>query len=414
MGGRHSRPGRQNQQQQDNQQQTYPRPTVYQQGPPQGHYYGHDAHYSAHPPFYPSQYFGPGRPPYVHHPFPPPPVPAQYPGSRMPSNVYPTQPRLPQPERELTQTATIRNSVNLKKVSLKLVPVNGDSNKLAVCFEFDASQPASVTTFFMVTEDPETACKLMTERQPPSAPVIYETGLNNKYPPDLVEPNSVIDVTGMDDITLATCDRDKETYPLVIRLETIIEKENLEGFKLTDLQPGAPQKLCVQSQTTYAVILRDDEGKLIPKVVKQKIWVKGVSYELQEIYGMEHSAAALKNKEAQSLEDSEERLCVICLVNERDTTVLPCRHMCMCHECAQELRRQTSKCPICRNHVDSLLHIKMQKGGPAPSSPNGGVPPLSAATPALNQENSQVTPIGAARSGQDQAAKVSGVTVHAL
>lgn len=33
--------------------------------------------------------------------------------------------------------------------------------------------------------------------------------------------------------------------------------------------------------------------------------------------------------------EAEDRLCVICLVNERDTTVLPCRHMCMCHECAQ-------------------------------------------------------------------------------
>ena len=29
--------------------------------------------------------------------------------------------------------------------------------------------------------------------------------------------------------------------------------------------------------------------------------------------------------------EAEDRLCVICLVNERDTTVLPCRHMCMCH-----------------------------------------------------------------------------------
>ena len=57
----------------------------------------------------------------------------------------------------------------------------------------------------------------------------------------------------------------------------------------------------------------------------------------------------------------EERLCVICLVNDRNTTVLPCRHMCMCNECAQELRKQTSRCPICRNHVESLLHIKMQK-----------------------------------------------------
>ncbi len=36
-----------------------------------------------------------------------------------------------------------------------------------------------------------------------------------------------------------------------------------------------------------------------------------------------------------TLEENEERLCVICLVNERDTTVLPCRHLCMCHDCAQ-------------------------------------------------------------------------------
>jgi hypothetical protein len=44
---------------------------------------------------------------------------------------------------------------------------------------------------------------------------------------------AVIDVTGIDDIALASCDRDKETYPLVIRLESIIEKENIEGYRLT-------------------------------------------------------------------------------------------------------------------------------------------------------------------------------------
>lgn len=64
-------------------------------------------------------------------------------------------------------------------------------------------------------------------------------------------------------------------------------------------------------------------------------------------------------------EQEEERNCVICMVNARDTTVLPCRHMCMCHDCAHELRKQTSKCPICRNHVESLLHIRMVRAFPA-------------------------------------------------
>lgn len=40
--------------------------------------------------------------------------------------------------------------------------------------------------------------------------------------------------------------------------------------------------------------------------------------------------------------------CVICLAAERTTTVLPCRHMCMCRECALALKTRTNKCPICR------------------------------------------------------------------
>ena len=57
--------------------------------------------------------------------------------------------------------------------------------------------------------------------------------------------------------------------------------------------------------------------------------------------------------------------CVICMTNRKDTTVLPCRHMCMCSECADALRHRTNKCPICRNPIESLLHIKMQNRGQA-------------------------------------------------
>jgi hypothetical protein len=40
--------------------------------------------------------------------------------------------------------------------------------------------------------------------------------------------------------------------------------------------------------------------------------------------------------------------CVICLTDARDTTVIPCRHMCLCYECALQLRLNTNRCPICR------------------------------------------------------------------
>ena len=58
-----------------------------------------------------------------------------------------------------------------------------------------------------------------------------------------------------------------------------------------ELRPGAPQNAWIQSQTTCAVLVKDEDGKWQPKVVKQKIWVEGVCYELQEIYGMESGPA---------------------------------------------------------------------------------------------------------------------------
>mgnify|MGYP001810807758 CR=1 FL=1 len=158
-------------------------------------------------------------------------------------------------------------------------------------------------------------------------------------------------------------------------------------------RPGGEQQAWVQSQTTFAVLHREEDGSYAVRSLKQKIWVEGVSYELQvgvaatsgagrtesagwpalggkrigpaggragaarptcgsgtwcgvqtdpvprtvwllsrvpaplqEIYGLEQSVAAARGSPADD-PDNEERLCVICLVNERDTTVLPCRHM---------------------------------------------------------------------------------------
>ena len=49
------------------------------------------------------------------------------------------------------------------------------------------------------------------------------------------------------------------------------------------------------------------------------------------------------------------------MTDPRDTTVLPCRHMSMCSECAKVLRMQSNKCPICRTSIESLLQIKVSR-----------------------------------------------------
>ncbi|EFN57168.1 hypothetical protein CHLNCDRAFT_143545 [Chlorella variabilis] len=322
------------------------------------------------------QYYPPQPQPYMNNgqmyggwrpPYPPQQYPAlmqQHPSGRMPppppgGAAAPGAGPAPGPSQELTQTATIRNAVNLKKNTLEAVPIPGTPNKLAITFTFDASQPCAVTTFVAATEEPARACRLTPAKQEAAPPLFYEKGLGLKFPGSAPEgAQHVIDMGLYDEAALFAAGRD--TFPLVVRLETVTDKGRREGRTLQELSPGAEQQPWVQSQTTFAVLHREEDGSFAVRTTKQKIWVEGVSYELQEIYGLEQSVAAARADADDA--DNEERLCVICLVNERDTTVLPCRHMCMCHECAQELRKQTSKCPICRNQVESLLHIKMYKG----------------------------------------------------
>ena len=109
-----------------------------------------------------------------------------------------------------------------------------------------------------------------------------------------------------------------------------------------------------QTQTTYATLLKKEDGSYAVQVVKQKIWVEGVSYELQEIFGIENCSTGMPLDD-----ESSGKECVVCLSEPRDTTVLPCRHMCMCSGCARMLRHQNNKCPICRTVVESLLEIKV-------------------------------------------------------
>ena len=65
----------------------------------------------------------------------------------------------------------------------------------------------------------------------------------------------------------------------------------------------------MQSQTTFVGLVEDD-GLLLPRVKKQKIWVEAVSYELQEIYGMEQAASSARTKEVRG---AGRFCCIACL-----------------------------------------------------------------------------------------------------
>ncbi|KAK9824223.1 hypothetical protein WJX72_008630 [[Myrmecia] bisecta] len=165
------------------------------------------------------------------------------------------------------------------------MPVLGDPTKLAIQFMFDTSSPCCVSTYVVVTEAQADGCRLSMTKQTPAACIRYEKGLHLKFPPPSADvSHAVLDLSRYDWAELSKANGD--TYPLVVRLETITEKGLADGHTLQELQPGGEQKLWVQSQTTFATLVKDEDGSYLGRGLKQKIWVEGVSYELQEIYGI--------------------------------------------------------------------------------------------------------------------------------
>ena len=55
-----------------------------------------------------------------------------------------------------------------------------------------------------------------------------------------------------------------------------------------------------------------------------------------------------------AVEDAAEaRLCSIWLEGERTIMLMPCRHLCMCADCAGKVR----ECPLCREKVTRRVPV---------------------------------------------------------
>ena len=85
------------------------------------------------------------------------------------------------------------------------------------------------------------------------------------------------------------------------------------------------------------------------KLVTQKSLIQNRGYFISDMYGLDEMTKG----------SDEENECVICMTNKRDTCVLPCRHVCCCAECANTLRLQSDKCPVCRKPMTELVYLSV-------------------------------------------------------
>ncbi|KAJ6300101.1 hypothetical protein OIU76_020987 [Salix suchowensis] len=285
-------------------------------------------------------------------------------------------PMMPQPAPyvEHQKAVTIRNDVNLKKESLRLEQDEETPGSYLVTFTFDAtvagrgniqkvflaiivedcfgvaslnkrsivqaSYGFMASLLFSLRKEGEDCVLTPTKADLPPVTVNFLQGLGQKFR----QPSGTgIDFTLFEEKELLK-EGGMDAYPLAVKAEAAPADHN--GTEGNQMSGG------MNSQVTQAVFEKE-KGEYQVRVMKQILWVNGKRYELQEIYGIGNSVEG----EVDANDPGKE--CVICLSEPRDTTVLPCRHMCMCSGCAKVLRFQTNRCPICRQPVDRLLEIKV-------------------------------------------------------
>jgi E3 ubiquitin-protein ligase MGRN1 len=261
-------------------------------------------------------------------------------------------PRGPAPPPQVSKTCTIRNDVNLKKGSMRLVRDAARPTLHHLEFTFDASSACTIRVFYYATEEVGANGALKFTPLKPSGAIAPEDraqGLGQAYRAQL--PLNLAEYTKEE---LKAGDR----FPIIVALES----------KATS---------AVNAQATFANAVFTDAGATVVPL-KQKIQVVNPNpqspseafllYELQEIFGIEGASG-----DGSALADGDGgdngRECVVCMTAPRDTTVLPCRHMCLCSGCAHVLRMQAEKCPICRTPIQQLLQIKIAPGVPVEIPP---------------------------------------------
>ncbi|KAK2646910.1 hypothetical protein Ddye_022105 [Dipteronia dyeriana] len=242
----------------------------------------------------------------------------------------------------------VRNDVNVHKDTLRIEVDEQNPDHVLVSFVFDAMFDGSITILYFGKEEPD--CRFVPLFPEASMPVRipFTKGLGQKFR----QPSGTgIDLGFfmLDDLSKPSPGED--VFPLVISAETCLPSPSMEEH-LGDPVSNTSSHM----QITQAVLEKNNADLFQVKVIKQILWVEGVRYELREIFGIASSAA-------EGFDDSDPgKECVICMTEPKDTAVLPCRHMCMCSECAKALRLQSNKCPICRQPIQELIEIKLNSG----------------------------------------------------
>ncbi|NXQ83141.1 RN157 ligase, partial [Nyctibius grandis] len=266
---------------------------------------------------------------------------------------------------------TLRSLINIRKDTLRLVKCSEEVKTLGeevskakvhynVEFTFDTDARVAITIYYQASEEFHNgvASYIPRDNSLQSETVHYKRGVCQQF----CVPSHTVDPSEWSEDELGF-DLDREVYPMVVHA-VVDEGEEHTGH----------------CHVLLATFEKHSDGTFCVKPLKQKQVVDGVSYLLQEIYGIENKYNTQDSKVAEDEVSDNSAECVVCLSDARDPLILPCRHLCLCNTCADTLRYQANNCPICRLPFRALLQIRAMRKKLGPLSPTSFNPIIASQT----------------------------------
>lgn len=244
----------------------------------------------------------------------------------------------PPPTGPVQTSQHIRTDINLQRDSLTVTQDESDPHIYTVSCVVDTTVACVLKIYYVATRKPGGGYRAKSDKV---TSIQLGAGLAQLCTQPVEEGIRVSDCSSRE----LSYSAGATSWPIVVTLETLDDD---------------PQHK--QIQTTFGSFDRATSGVYTAKAIKQEIMLRGTVYVLQEIYGMGRGDRAQPPR-PQSIDEVQDdgSDCVVCMNEPREVMVLPCRHMCLCQGCADMLRFQSNKCPICRSMVQSLLRVRMDE-----------------------------------------------------
>lgn len=281
----------------------------------------------------------------------------------------------------------LQNTVMINKNSIKFEKISDRMYDLH--FTYSSSQDLFITVYFLVQEvfDKSTlvTCDFNELYEGTSCAKQFKLpgGKGLELPPR----SFLLDFRNVFPYIVQFLGSRQDKYGLVIQCDNVgmlanaIDDDQDDNVSAIPLMNGSDRVYYL-----FANFLLDEKSELTGiKIEKQKMDIGGrSSFLLEEIYGLPERRNAGGGAKSPSKEEEEEIIlhpeeglantpappeeekkvdkdCVVCCSERVDSVIMTCRHMILCQRCSKQVRDENKKCPLCREPVKSIIHLKLKE-----------------------------------------------------